>query len=142
MGGLVNNKPFLTTFGLDSKRNSSAIGTIVAIYEIGCFFGAVATAFLGDKLGRRKSIMIGCVWLAIGCVLQASSFEISQMIVGRIVSGIGMGFVNSTVPVLQAEVSQPASRGLFACISLTTLNLGIMASYWSVHDPVFFVCQD
>jgi hypothetical protein len=39
------------------------------------------------------------------------------MIVARIVSGIGMGFVNSTVPVIQAEFS-------FVCMQLSTLNFG------------------
>lgn len=33
MGGLVNNAPFLTSFNLDAKKNATAIGTIVAIYE-------------------------------------------------------------------------------------------------------------
>ena len=34
------------------------------------------------------------------------------MIVARIVSGVGMGFINSTVPVFQAEFSPKATRGL------------------------------
>lgn len=34
------------------------------------------------------------------------------MIVSRIVSGMGMGFINSTVPVLQAEFSPKATRGI------------------------------
>jgi MFS family permease len=34
------------------------------------------------------------------------------MIVARIVSGIGMGGINSTVPVFQAEFSPKATRGL------------------------------
>jgi MFS family permease len=46
------------------------------------------------------------------------------MVVGRIVSGIGMGFINSTVPVLQAEFSPKASRGRYVCAQLSTLNFG------------------
>jgi MFS family permease len=46
------------------------------------------------------------------------------MIVARVVSGIGMGFVNSTVPVIQAEFSPKASRGRFVCMQLSTLNFG------------------
>jgi MFS family permease len=46
------------------------------------------------------------------------------MIVARIVSGIGMGFVNSTVPVIQAEFSPKSSRGRFVCMQLSTLNFG------------------
>jgi MFS family permease len=46
------------------------------------------------------------------------------MLVARVISGIGMGFVNSTVPVIQAEFSPKASRGRFVCMQLSTLNFG------------------
>jgi MFS family permease len=46
------------------------------------------------------------------------------MIVARIVSGIGMGFINSTVPVIQAEFSPKATRGRYVCAQLSTLNFG------------------
>ncbi len=39
--------------------------------------------------------------------------------------GLGMGAINSTVPVLMAEVSPKASRGRYVCAQLSTLNLGI-----------------
>lgn len=46
------------------------------------------------------------------------------MIIARIVSGIGMGFINSTVPVMQAEFSPKATRGIYVCAQLSTLNFG------------------
>lgn len=46
------------------------------------------------------------------------------MIIARIVSGIGMGFINSTVPVMQAEFSPKATRGMYVCAQLSTLNFG------------------
>ncbi|KAJ4417353.1 hypothetical protein N0V82_006217 [Gnomoniopsis sp. IMI 355080] len=52
------------------------------------------------------------------------------MVIARIVSGVGMGFINSTVPVLQAEFSPKATRGIYVCAQLSTLNLGIMMVYW------------
>lgn len=96
-------------------------GVIVAIYEVGCFFGSVATSIVGERLGRRKTIAIGCVIMIIGAVLQASAYSRAHLIVGRIVSGIGMGFINSTVPVLQAEFSPKASRGI--CTSYVQLSI-------------------
>ena len=50
--------------------------------------------------------------MIIGAVLQCSSFSRAQLVVARVVSGVGMGFINSTVPVLQAEYSPKLSRGL------------------------------
>jgi MFS family permease len=75
------------------------LGLIVALYEVGCFLGAIITSVVGEGLGRRKSIMIGAVIMLIGAILQATSYGRPQMIVARIISGVGMGFINSTVPV-------------------------------------------
>ncbi|KPM46120.1 hypothetical protein AK830_g403 [Neonectria ditissima] len=127
MGGLVNSPAFNSTF--DSPE-SDMIGLIVAIYEIGCFFGSVASAVFGEKLGRRRTIAIGAWIMIAGAILQASAFGRPQLIVGRIVSGVGMGIINSTVPVLQAEFSPKSSRGMYVCAQLSTLNFGIFLVYW------------
>ncbi|KAJ4022496.1 hypothetical protein NW752_000300 [Fusarium irregulare] len=127
MGGLVNTSAFKDTF---DSPDADMIGVIVAIFEIGCFFGAIFAAIWGEKLGRRRSILIGCIVLIIGAVLQAASFSRAMMIVGRIVSGLGLGTVNSTVPVMQAEFSPKSSRGIYVCAQLSTLNFGIFLVYW------------
>lgn len=102
MSGLLTGKAFTATFPeidtTDGANGSSSLqGTVVAIYEIGCFFGAIFCFLFGEKLGRRRCIMIGCVVLSIGAVLQAASFGIPQMIVGRIVAGLGNGMNTSTI---------------------------------------------
>ncbi|KAK0372552.1 hypothetical protein CLIM01_10079 [Colletotrichum limetticola] len=127
MGGLVNAPAFNSTF---DSPDPTMTGLIVAIYEVGCFFGCVATAFFGEKYGRRKTIGTGCSIMVVGAIIQAASYGRAQMIVGRIVSGVGMGIVNSTVPVLQAEFSPKASRGIYVCAQLSTLNFGIFLIYW------------
>ena len=58
------------------------------------------------------------------------------MLVARIVSGIGMGFVNSTVPVIQAEFSPKSSRGRFVCMQLSTLNFGMCRPRIGWHFPL------
>lgn len=64
MSGLLTGNAFTKTFPqIDTTAtghgSASLQGTVVAIYEIGCFFGAIFSLFLGEKLGRRKSIMVG-----------------------------------------------------------------------------------
>nr|POE48082.1 sugar transporter stl1 [Quercus suber] len=145
MGGLVNGAAFDRTFGIDATASSGAnlIALIVAIYDIGCFFGAVFCSIFGkphppieasityrsitgERLGRRRSILIGVLVMIVGALLQASAYVSAHMIVARIVSGLGMGLINSTVPVLMAEFAPKATRGIFVCAQLSTLNFGIM----------------
>lgn len=68
--------------------------------------------------------------MIVGALLQATAYTVAHMIVARIVAGVGMGFINSTVPVLMAEFAPKATRGIYVCAQLSTLNFGIMLVYW------------
>jgi MFS family permease len=52
-------------------------------YEVGCFLGAVTTSFIGESLGRRRSIFIGVVIMIVGALLQATAYVSAHMIVVR-----------------------------------------------------------
>lgn len=100
MSGLLTGTAFTKVFPEIDTQNggsSSLQGTVVAIYEIGCFAGALLTFMFGEKLGRRRCIMIGCVVLTIGAVIQSASYGIAQLIVGRIIAGVGNGFNTATI---------------------------------------------
>ncbi|KAF2832976.1 general substrate transporter [Ophiobolus disseminans] len=135
MSGLLTGIAFTSTFPEIDTTNggggsSSLQGTVVAIYEIGCFFGAIFCFLFGERLGRRKCIMIGCVILSIGAALQAASYGIPQMIVGRIVAGLGNGMNTSTIPVWHCELMKANDRGRGLCIELAITIFGVMLSYW------------
>lgn len=127
MGGLVGGKPFNETF---NSPDPTMIGLIVSIMEVGAFLGSITTALIGEKLGRRRSIFVGVIVMIIGAILQTTAYSRAHLIVARIVAGIGLGINNSTVPVMQAEYSPKASRGLFVCMQLSVLNFGIFLVYW------------
>lgn len=112
MGGLVGQKAFNDTF---ASPDPTMIGLIVSIMEIGAFLGSICTAVVGENLGRKKSIAIGVMILIFGSLLQATAYTRPHLIVARVVTGIGLGIVNSTVPVMQAEFAPKATRGLCAC---------------------------
>ena len=57
---------------------------------MGCFM-------FGERLGRRMSILIGCAILCVGAALQTAAYGIPQMIVGRIVAGVGNGMNTATI---------------------------------------------
>ncbi|CAM1507472.1 Fc.00g071130.m01.CDS01 [Cosmosporella sp. VM-42] len=135
MSGLLTGYAFTNTFPEIDTANggngsSSLQGTVVAIYEIGCFFGAIFCLFMGEYLGRRKCIMLGCVVLSIGAALQASANGIPQMIVGRIVAGLGNGMNTSTIPVWHSELMKAKNRGRGLAVELAINIFGVMLSYW------------
>ncbi|OBR02317.1 Hexose transporter [Colletotrichum higginsianum IMI 349063] len=130
MSGLLTGYAFTRTFPEIDTTNggggsSSLQGTVVAIYEIGCFFGAIFCLLVGERLGRRRCIMIGCVVLSIGAALQAAAFGIPQMIVGRIVAGLGNGMNTSTIPVWHSELMKADNRGRGLAIELAINIFGV-----------------
>ncbi|KAL2186646.1 hypothetical protein L209DRAFT_392554 [Thermothelomyces heterothallicus CBS 203.75] len=86
MSGLLTGKAFTAQFPeIDTTEggaggSASLQGTVVAIYEIGCFLGAIIALLIGEKIGRRKTIMLGCLVLCIGGAFQACTYGIPHII--------------------------------------------------------------
>lgn len=87
-------------------------------------------AFLGDILGRRKSILMGSIIMSVGAILQASAFGLAQLIAGRVICGIGNGINTATVPVWQTECSKSHRRGQTVMAELSIVIFGVALSYW------------
>jgi len=115
------------------KRLLTATGTVTAIYDIGCFIGAIAACYFGEKYGRKNTVLIGTTIMTIGAILQISSYSTAQMIAGRIVGGIGNGLNTATAPVWQTETSQVAWRGKLVVIELIMNIAGFSVSNWITY---------
>lgn len=124
-GGILGNMMFLSTF---NNPSPSTQGQIVSTFDIGCILGALMTIFVGDILGRRKTIALGCIFVIIGGTIQSSSYDIAQMIVGRIVAGLGVGMNSAAVPIWQSETCKPEHRGKLIALQLVLVIGGISAS--------------
>jgi len=75
--------------------------------------------------------MLGCVCLTLGGILQATSFSLAHMIIGRILSGLGIGFNTTTIPIWQSETClRPALRGKLVAIELVCLIFGFVLTNW------------
>lgn len=77
----------------------------MATCDIGCIIGTLVSVFAGDILGRRRSGFLGCLILIVGGNLQTASYHVSQMVVGRIVAGVGNSMNINAIPIWQAEVA-------------------------------------
>ncbi|RCK64370.1 Sugar transporter STL1 [Candida viswanathii] len=133
MGSLLTLPNFEETFPSilgDTLHAATLTGAVVSIYEIGCFVGALLTVYLGDKLGRIKCMFIGCVIVIIGAVLQTTAYTVTHLAIARVFTGIGTGFMTSTVPVWQAELSKASTRGKNIMMMGSLITAGIAIAYW------------
>ncbi|KAF5532021.1 transcription activator acu-15 [Fusarium mexicanum] len=138
-GGFLSLPPWVETFpaldtvhakGAAKDHNSTHQGTVVAMYTLGCLFGCLSCIWLGDKLGRKKTIISGALINTIGAALQASSYSLPQLIVGRLVSGYGFGHITATAPNWQAECSGAAHRGAAVMLEGLFISLGLAIGGW------------
>lgn len=53
--------------------------------------GALSNLWVGDAIGRRRTIALGGVIMIIGAILQAASFSYTQILIARVITGLGNG---------------------------------------------------
>lgn len=74
MSGIITAPEFNAAIP-ETKDNSTIQGFVTAIYEIGCLAGAIFILCMGDRLGRKKSIMTGAIVMIIGTIIQICTFH-------------------------------------------------------------------
>lgn len=106
-------------------------GLIVGMLSIGTLVGALLGAPLADFIGRKWSITIWNIVLIIGLVVQISAPDGHwyQMVVGRTITGLGVGGCSLLVPMYQGECAPRHVRGaMISCYQLF-VTLGIFLAY-------------
>ncbi|KAF7553664.1 hypothetical protein G7Z17_g3448 [Cylindrodendrum hubeiense] len=133
-GGILSNEHFLRTF---NYPNATMQGQIVATYDIGCILGTLLSIWVGDKIGRRRCILLGCCILIAGGIIQTASSTLAPMIVGRIVAGVGNGMNTIAIPIWQSETAKASHRGKLIVLQLVTNIFGIVITNWMNYGFTF-----
>jgi sugar porter (SP) family MFS transporter len=100
---------------------------IVAILSAGTFIGALVSGYLADKFGRRGTIIgPGCGLFAVGVIVQVSYSKVAGLVAGRLISGLGVGFVSAVSILYVSEVSPRRVRGAIVSAYQFAITVGIM----------------
>ncbi|KAG6818460.1 hypothetical protein H0H93_004798, partial [Arthromyces matolae] len=127
MSGVLSNPAYLRVF---NKPGSSAQGAITAAMPAGSLIGALFVTWLADRIGRKKTVILaGMIWV-IGSILQCASVNRGMLVVGRIISGISVGFSSAVVPIYQSEITAPAIRGRIVSLQQWSITWGILIQYF------------
>jgi MFS family permease len=105
-------------------------GLVTAIYDIGCALGAVVAFAFGEKIGRKRSIILANVIVIIGAGIQTASFGYWQMFVSRIIAGVGVGLSTVAVPILQSETLPAHNRGALLVVQSALIIIGVAIASW------------
>lgn len=67
------------------------LGTIASMQSVGLLAGALIAGNLGDRIGRRWPFTLSLIIYPLGALLSAVAPTWGILLVGRVISGIGMG---------------------------------------------------
>ncbi|KAF4596319.1 hypothetical protein EYR38_007696 [Pleurotus pulmonarius] len=110
--------------------NTGTKGWLVAILELGAWFGVLVTGFLTDKLSRKYTILLAVIIFCIGVIVQTAAAAPDSIYGGRFVTGLGVGSLSMAVPLYNAELSPPEVRGSLVALQQLAITFGIMVSFW------------
>ncbi|KAK2067311.1 hypothetical protein P8C59_001062 [Phyllachora maydis] len=100
---------------------------ITSILSAGTFFGALIAGDLADWIGRRLTVILGCLIFSIGVVLQTvSTSGLGLIVAGRLIAGFGVGFVSAIIVLYMAEISPRKVRGAIVSGYQFCVTLGLL----------------
>lgn len=101
-----------------------SVGSIVALPIV---------PYIADILGRRTGVMIGCVIMILGVVLQSISINLSMFIAARFFIGFGVAIAHGAAPMLVTELVHPQHRAIYTTIYNCTWYWGSIVAAWLTY---------
>ena len=102
-----------------TQLTSPHTSLIVSILSAGTFFGALASGNFAEIIGRKWTVIAGCLIYMFGCIIQIiTGPEVNPLaciVAGRIIAGVGVGF-ESAVVILYMLVHSKSSFFEMECL--------------------------
>ncbi|KAI5961206.1 HGT1 [Candida pseudojiufengensis] len=127
MSAFIGQKPYMNFF---NSPSSTMQGFITSAMALGSLFGSIFATFVSEPFGRRLSLIICAFFWCVGAAIQSSSQNRAQLIIGRIISGLGVGFGSSVAPVYGSELAPRKIRGLIGGMFQFSVTLGILIMFF------------
>ncbi|BGP56569.1 hypothetical protein JCM8202v2_004194 [Rhodotorula sphaerocarpa] len=145
LGGLL--------FGFDTGVTSSvllAIGSALGGKELtlgqqtgivvsalwGALAGSLVASRAADVWGRKPVIVTAAILFALGALEQAAAQVYKEVILGRILVGVGVGLSSMTLPIYLAEIAPSKFRGRVVASLVVLITGGQVLAY--VVGAAFF----
>lgn len=106
---------------LDAEIAASAI-------LVGALLGAAAASIIGDRYGRKKSLMFSAVLFTISPLAAAVASTVALFSAARLVGGLAIGLASVLTPVYIAEISPSKHRGALVSLNQLGIVIGILVA--------------
>jgi len=112
-----------------------ALGIVLSAELVGMGFGSVLLGGVADRIGRKPAMLICLVVMAIGMFMAGHSGSVNELIVWRLLTGLGIGGMLAATNAMTAETSSRKGRSLAMALYVIGYPLGavvggIIAQQW------------
>ena len=120
-----------TTADVSSQFGLSEIskGWYVGCALVGSIIGVACAGVLSDFFGRKKSLIIAAVLFSISAIGCCLCHGFGDLVVYRIVGGVGIGIVSIVSPMYISEISPAKIRGTMVALYQLAITMGLLLAY-------------
>ncbi|CRK12509.1 hypothetical protein BN1723_009756 [Verticillium longisporum] len=131
ISGYLQMNDFISRFGEHGEALGKVrTGCMVAFLCAGCLIGALISAPIADKYGRKYSITFWNVIYIVGNIVAITARTTwYQVPLARLVGGLGIGALSVLTPMYQSETSPRQVRGMLVSAYQLFITLGIFTAY-------------
>ncbi|XP_022132383.1 probable polyol transporter 6 [Momordica charantia] len=115
----------------EMRINDVQVEVLAGILNLCALVGSLMAGRTSDQIGRRYTIVLASIIFMIGAILMGYGPNYAILLVGRCITGIGVGFALMIAPVYSAEISSSATRGFLTSLPELCIGLGILTGYVS-----------
>jgi len=119
----------ITSVSAQFNMTDISLGWYVGCALVGSIFGVAIAGKLSDFFGRKPVLLLSAVLFSvsgIGCMLSAN---LDQLVIYRIIGGIGIGVASVISPLYISEISVARFRGTLVSLYQLAITVGFVGAY-------------
>jgi sugar porter (SP) family MFS transporter len=130
-------------YGYDTAVISGTIDLVTVQYQmtpiqqgwyVGCALagsigGVLFAGILSDRFGRKKTMIVSAILFSVSGIGCAFAPDLRELVIYRIVGGIGIGVVSIVSPLYISEVAITAYRGRLVSLYQLAITVGFLGAY-------------
>jgi sugar porter (SP) family MFS transporter len=114
-----------TQFSLTSLQSGWYVGCAL----VGSIIGVLFAGTLSDGFGRKRTMILSAILFTLSAVGCAISSNLDQLVLYRIIGGVGIGIVSIVCPLYISEVSPASHRGRMVSLYQLAVTVGFLGAY-------------
>lgn len=130
-------------FGYDTAVISGTIAQVSQLFEldalqqgwyvgcalVGSIVGVLFAGILSDKFGRKLTMIISASLFSVSALGCAVCADFTQLVLYRIIGGVGVGVVSIVSPLYISEVAVAQYRGRLVSLYQLAVTIGFLGAY-------------